>query len=66
MIKKALFGIIAIIITFLGLSAFASTTSTATFPHWQKSPINVYIPKDEKQIQCAVHFQNGKAKAAAI
>ncbi len=48
MIKKALFGIIAIIITFLGLSAFASTTSTATFPHWQKSPINVYIPKDEK------------------
>lgn len=48
MIKKALFGIIAILITFIGLSAFASTTSTATFPHWQKSPINVYIPKDEK------------------
>lgn len=48
MIKKALFGIIAIFVTFLGLSAFASTPTNATFPHWQKSPITVYIPKDEK------------------
>nr|QGT49714.1 hypothetical protein Melaina855_1010 [uncultured Candidatus Melainabacteria bacterium] len=48
MIKKVLFGIIAVSVIFFGLKAVASTPSNATFPHWQKSPINVYIPKDAK------------------
>ncbi|MDE6138787.1 MAG: matrixin family metalloprotease [Candidatus Gastranaerophilales bacterium] len=63
MIKKALFGIIAIFITFLGLSAFASTTSNATFPHWQKSSIDVYIPNDEKAASMQRAFQKWQGES---
>ena len=48
MIKK-LFGIIFIICVFVfGISTRVQASTTAIAPHWQQSPITVYIPQDEK------------------
>lgn len=53
MIKKVLFGVIAIflfVFSFVNISQAASTNTSAkksSSPHWTKSPINVYIPQDQ-------------------
>lgn len=50
MFKKYL-GIIFIICVFIfGICTKVQASTTAVAPHWQKSPITVYIPQDEKAL----------------
>lgn len=57
MIKKVLFGLVAIflfVFTFAGVSNAAATNTSVkktNGPHWVKAPINVYIPQDAQSGQ---------------
>lgn len=56
MIKKifiSLFLILAFAATFFNFVQ----AETATYPHWTKSPITVYIPKDEKAVTMRHAFE---------
>ena len=47
--KKIIFGILAVFVFIFGLCTInKSFAYPVTGPHWNKSPINVYIPNDAK------------------
>lgn len=74
MIKKVLFGLVAmflLVFAFAGISNAASTNTSvnrSTSPHWVKSPIYVYVPQNPKMGQMQSAFSkwqsvsNGKLK----
>lgn len=56
--KKIIFGILAVFVFIFGLCNInKSFAYPVTGPHWNKSPINVYIPNDAKAITMKHAFQ---------
>ena len=56
--KKDYFGILAVFVFIFGLCTInKSFAYPVTGPHWNKSPINVYIPNDAKAVSMKHAFQ---------
>ena len=56
MIKKILVGLFSVFVFVMTWLNFANA-ETSTYPHWTKTPITVYIPKDEKAITMRHAFE---------
>ena len=56
MIKKILVGLFSVFVFVMTWLNFANA-ETSTYPHWTKTPITVYIPKDENAITMKHAFE---------
>lgn len=63
MIKKILVGLFSLFVFVMTFVNFANA-ETKTYPHWTKSPITVYIPKDEKAQTMRHAFEKWQSMSA--